>query len=111
MNHSDSIIAYSSLTEVLSKTLPKQWQNGQRNHSPATTTRSNRGFESPRLRSSKIVIRKPIPAIAPLTPQPELQIVDERIRRHLIAPLSPRKLHAALARTTHDDDLMPSHVA
>ena len=30
-------------------------------HSPATTTRSNRAFElSPRLRSSKIVMRKPL---------------------------------------------------
>ena len=32
--------------------------DGLLHHSPATTTRSNRGFElSPRLRSSKIVIR------------------------------------------------------
>ena len=34
-------------------------------HSPATTTRSNRGLElSPRVRLSKIVIRKPAPPIA-----------------------------------------------
>jgi len=33
--------------------------------SPATTTRSDRGFElSPRVRPSKMLIRKPPPAIA-----------------------------------------------
>ena len=39
-----------------------------KSHSPATTTRSNRGFElSPRLRSSKMVIRNPLRRCTPNT--------------------------------------------
>ena len=45
--------------------------------------------------------------------QTELQIEHERIRRQVIAPLqeSPRKLQAALTRTSHHDDFMPRQVA
>ena len=57
-------------------------------HSPATTTRSNLGFElSPRVRSSKMLIRNPAPEIASLAPQTKLPIEDERIRRHPIPAL------------------------
>jgi hypothetical protein len=53
------------------------------------------------------------PPIAPLAPEPELQIEDERIRRQVIASLQQpwRKLHDALARTAHHDHLMRSQVA
>ena len=45
-----------------------------KSHSPATTTRSNRGFElSQRVRLSKIVIRKPAPPIALSPAQSKLE--------------------------------------
>src|SRR5208337_5166702 len=56
-------------------------------HSPTTTTRSNRGFElSPRVRSSENRDPKPAPTIASLTPQPELQIEYQGIRRPAVPP-------------------------
>ena len=43
-----------------------------KSHSPATTTRSNRGFElSPRVRSSKIVMRNPLRRLHPLHRNPQ----------------------------------------
>src|SRR5208337_2274072 len=53
------------------------------------------------------------PAIAPLASQPKLQIKDERIRQNAMPPLqkSRRKLHAALAGTTHHDHFMRGEIA
>src|SRR5271157_6390412 len=62
-------------------------------HSPATTTRSNRGFElSPRLRSSKMLIRKPLWRCTPYT-QTEFEIsillLISQTESHLLRPFAP----------------------
>ena len=81
--------------------------------SSATTTRSNRGFQlSPRVRLSKMVMRKPTRRLHPPTAQPKLQIEDERIRRQPMPPLEKarRILHTAPALAAHDDHLMRGQI-
>ena len=64
--------------------------------SPATTTRSNRGFElSPRVRPSKIVMRKPALALHPCT---ATGIAD---RRRAYPTLTDAGAATSLADTRH----------
>jgi hypothetical protein len=80
---------------------------------PATTTRSNRGFQlSPRARVED-GDAKTNAGVTVRAPQPKLQIEDEKIRRHPMPPLHKARmiLDAAPARTAHHDDFVRGQVA
>src|SRR5208337_1597434 len=70
-----AILPMLTSRSVTASLTPRTSASARPYHSPATTTRSNLGCKlSPRVRSSKIVMRKTAATIAMRAPQAELQI-------------------------------------